>query len=157
MSAKKRKPDAATLALADGLHSTAIHLLRRLRRVDEATGLTAPKMSVLSVLVFGGPCSLGKLASVEQIRPPSMTKLIQGLERQGLVARRAAPMDRRSSLIRATPKGIALLKHGRSRRVSELASWMSALSRSEAAALRNAVEALKRLLNPIGQGSESPF
>jgi len=145
---RNRKPDAATLALADGLHSAAIHLLRRLRRVDEAAGLTAPKMSVLSVLVFGGPCTLGRLAATEQVRPPSMTKLIQDLERQGLVARSEVKKDRRSTLIRATPKGIALLKRGRSRRVTELASWMSVLNRSETDALRTAVETLQRLLDP---------
>ena len=55
--------------VADRVHSSAIHLLRRLRRVDEETGLSAPKLSALSVLVFGGPCSMGRLAAAEQVRP----------------------------------------------------------------------------------------
>ena len=48
---------------ADRLHSAAIHLLRRLRREDAATGLSAPRLSALSVVVFGGPLTLGELAT----------------------------------------------------------------------------------------------
>ncbi len=48
--------------LADRLHSAAIHLLRRLRREDDASGLPAPQLSALSVIVFGGPIAIGALA-----------------------------------------------------------------------------------------------
>src|ERR687883_145288 len=82
--------DAAT-RLADRLHSAAIHLLRRLRREDARTGLSGPRLSALSVVVFAGPRTLGELAAAEQVRPPTMTRLVQALEREGLVARDPDP------------------------------------------------------------------
>ena len=90
--------------LADRLHSAAIHLLRRLRREDDAGGLTAPRLSALSVIVFGGgPVTLGQLAAAEQVRPPTMTRLVNGLETEGLVVRQADPADGRVTYIKATP------------------------------------------------------
>lgn len=146
---KRKNPVAERLELAEGLHSAAIHLLRRLRRVDETAGLTAPKLSALSVLVFGGPCTIGRLAAAEQVRPPSMTKLVQDLERQGLVTREVAQEDRRSSLIKPTPKASAILKQGRSRRVTQLASWMTGLRTEDVESLRKSVEILNRLLEAL--------
>jgi hypothetical protein len=71
---------------ADRLHSAAIHLLRRLRREDAKSGLSAPRLSALSVLVFGGPLTLGELANAEQVRPPTMTRLVTALEADGRVS-----------------------------------------------------------------------
>src|SRR5919199_1876113 len=85
--------DPARRAVADRLHSAAIHLLRRLRKVDEASGLSAPRLSALSVLVFAGPRTLGELAAAEQVRPPTMTRLVRALERSGLVTREHDPDD----------------------------------------------------------------
>src|SRR5438477_13053757 len=76
-------------ALATRFNSIAIHLVRRLRRADEALGVPPARLSALSVLVFGGPCTLGELADREQVSPPAMTRIVTGLERRGL-ARRAA-------------------------------------------------------------------
>src|ERR671933_1067936 len=80
-------PAASIVATADRLHSAAIHLLRRVRRQDDASGLTAPRLSALSVIVFGGPLTLGALAAAEQVRPPTMTRIVQALEEAGLVVR----------------------------------------------------------------------
>src|SRR5229473_2111765 len=79
--------DNVTVHTADRLHSAAIHLLRRLRRQDDASGLTAPRLSALSVIVFSGPLTLGALATAEQVRPPTMTRLVAALEEAGLVVR----------------------------------------------------------------------
>ena len=79
-------------AVADRLHSAAIHLLRRLRSEDAASGLTAPRLSALSVLVFGGPRSIGDLAAAEQVRPPTISRLVRELERDGLVTRTVHPV-----------------------------------------------------------------
>ena len=84
-----RSPDA----LADRLHSAAIRLLRRLRAEDAASGVSAPRLSALSVLVFAGPRTLGELAAAEQVRPPTMTRLVTALEAQGLLARTGDPAD----------------------------------------------------------------
>src|SRR5512146_930343 len=98
-------PGDATAALADRLHSAAIHLLRRLRREDDASGLPAPQLAALSVIVFGGPVTLGQLAAAEQVRPPTITKLVATLEADGLVAREPDAADRRIVRVRATPRG----------------------------------------------------
>src|SRR5438045_6018940 len=99
---RPRKPQAEVAALADQLHSAAIHLLRRLRREDDASGLPAPQLSAMSVIVFGGPITLGALASAEQVRPPTITKLVALLEEQGLVERETDPADRRIVRVKAT-------------------------------------------------------
>jgi DNA-binding MarR family transcriptional regulator len=117
----------AEIEIADRLHSAAIHLLRRLRRVDDAIGLPPAELSALSVLVFGGPTSLGALAAAEQVRPPSMTRIVQSLGRKGLVTRKADAADRRAVQIRATNKGVRVLKQGRSTRVALLAQWVRTL------------------------------
>src|SRR5262252_2546168 len=99
--------------VADRLHSAAIKLLRRLRREDEAMGLTAARASALSVLVFGGrPITLGALAQAEQVSAPTVTRLIIGMERDGLVRREPDAADGRVVWLHATPKGTKLLQGG---------------------------------------------
>ena len=133
-------------AVADGIHSAAIHLLRRVRKVDEASGLSAARLSALSVLVFGGPTTIGELARVEQVSPPTMTRLVQALERDGLVTREAQEGDARAVRLRATPNGVRTLELGRERRVGELASLLERLPPAELSALRAAAESIERLL-----------
>lgn len=133
--------------LADRLHSASIHLLRRLRRQDDASGVTAPHLSALSVLVFGGARTLGELAAAEQVRPPSMTRIVQNLEREGLVEREADPDDRRAVRLRATEEGRRILEEGRARRVHSLAERLRALDADEIACMERAaglIEAIVR-------------
>lgn len=144
MQAKTREAGGE---LPDRLHSLAIHLLRRLRTSDAASGLSAPKLSALSVLVFGGPRSLGALAAAEQIRPPSMTRLVQELQKLGLVTTAPSPDDRRALVIRATPKGEKLLQEGRSRRVRSLTSMLETMTETERRTVARAVAILERTLD----------
>ncbi|MBD0318777.1 MAG: MarR family transcriptional regulator [Gemmatimonadetes bacterium] len=132
--------------IADRLHSASIRLLRQLRREDDATGITAPHLSALSVLVFGGPQTLGELAAAEQVKPPSMTRTIRGLEEAGLAVREADPLDGRVAWVRATPEGARVLHAGRARRVASLAGRLEALDAQELAALERAAELLERVL-----------
>jgi DNA-binding MarR family transcriptional regulator len=125
--------------VADQLHSAAIHLLRQLRKEDDASGLSAPRLSALSVVVFGGPLSLGQLARAEQVRPPTMTRIVTGLERDGLVTRNGVVGDRRLTLIEATAKGRQNLAAGRARRVEKLIAAVSTLSKTEQADLARGV------------------
>src|SRR6185369_9570742 len=104
-----------TADLADRLHSAAIHLLRRLRREDDASGLPAPQLSAMSVIVFGGPITLGALAAAEQVRPPTITRVVAALEDAALVVREVDEADRRIVRVFATPKGTRLLQEGRQR------------------------------------------
>jgi len=132
MSAVKQKNPAiqAQLETADRLHSAAIHLLRRLRVRDRESGVGPAQLSALSVLVFGGPRSLGELADAEQVRPPTMSRIVAGLERAGLV-RRHATEDGRRVRLEASAKGTRILQEGRKRRVESLAKTLALLSEKE--------------------------
>jgi DNA-binding MarR family transcriptional regulator len=132
--------------LADRLHSVAIHLLRRVRRADVATGISPAELSALSVVVFGGPLTLGELAAAEQVRPPSMTRIVKSLEADGLITRAADLADRRVARLRATPAGDRLIKRGRSARVALLAGWLRAISAHERVTLEEASQVLERVL-----------
>src|SRR3954470_4922610 len=101
---------SSPIDLADRLHSAAIHVLRRVAREDAASGLGGPALSALSVVVFGGPISLGRLAAAERVRPPTMTRTVQGLEAAGLVRRDLDAADRRIVNIAATSRGIDVLQ-----------------------------------------------
>jgi len=130
-------------ALADHLHSAAIHLLRQLRKEDDASGLSAPRLSALSVVVFGGPLTLGELAHAEQVKPPTMTRIVTGLEREGLVKRKGDPHDRRLTHIEATSKGQKVLAAGRARRVKKLATAVGCMGKKELVELRRGVQLLR--------------
>lgn len=138
----------STTELADQLHSAAIHLLRRLRVRDRESGIGPAQLSALSVLVFGGPKSLGELAAAEQVRPPTMSRIVAGLQRARLV-RRHATEDARRVRLEATPKGVALMWEGRKRRVETLASALASLQDREREQLREAVELLQQVLRKL--------
>lgn len=145
--------DNSTTALtpidvADQLHSAAIHLLRRLRVRDRESGIGPAQLSALSVLVFGGPRSLGELADAEQVRPPTMSRIVAGLQRSSLV-RRHATEDGRRIRLEATPKGVNLMWEGRKRRVESLAKAVAELPESEREKLREAVALLQQVLRKL--------
>jgi DNA-binding MarR family transcriptional regulator len=131
--------------LADRLHSAAIHVLRRVAREDTASGLGGPALSALSVVVFGGPITLGKLAEAERVRPPTMTRTVQGLEAAGLVRRDQDADDRRIVNVHATPRGERVLQAARARRVAALASSLESLAERDRRTLERAADLLERL------------
>jgi DNA-binding MarR family transcriptional regulator len=133
---------------ADRLHSAAIRLLRRLRLLDDASGLSAPRLSALSVIVFRGPLTLTALAAAEQVRPPTITRLVQELERGGLVERLPDPVDRRVTRVRATAEGKRLLDAGRRARVEFLARALARLPPRDRTLLGKAADVLGRLVYP---------
>ena len=126
------------IAVADALHSAAIHLLRGVRKEDERTGVGPARLSALSVLVFGGPMRLTELARIEQVKPPTMTKVIAGLESSGLVTRQVDAQDARAVRLKATARGKKLLQEGRRRRVERLARALQALTNDELAVVARA-------------------
>ncbi|MGA3370496.1 MAG: MarR family transcriptional regulator [Terracidiphilus sp.] len=135
--------------IADQLHSGAIQLLRKLRREDSSSGLNAPRLSALSVAVFAGPVTLGGLAAAEQVRPPTMTRIVDALEEQGLVTKSKNAADGRSILIAATAAGKKLLMQGRERRVRALARQIAVLGAREQATLQEAAEILEQVISAI--------
>jgi DNA-binding MarR family transcriptional regulator len=139
--------DALT-RLATSLHGAAVHLLRRVRRADESAGLSAARLSALSVIVFGGPLRISDLARAEQVRVPTITPVVAALEREGLIVRDEDAGDARVSLLRATPRGARLMAEGRARRVAILSADLKALDGSERRTLRDAARILERLYMP---------
>ena len=133
-------------AVADQLHSAAIHLLRRLRLQDDASGLGPAKLSALSILVFAGPRSLGELAKMEQVKPPTMTRIVNGLESEGLIKRKTDAHDQRSTQIHATGKAVKILAAARVRRVQELAKRLDGLARAELLLVQSAASLIERIL-----------
>ncbi len=138
------------LSVADRLHSAAIHLLRRVRKQDIATGEGPARLSALSVLVFGGPKTLKELAAAEQVKPPTMSRIVAGLARSRLVEITEDPEDARRMRIAATPKGTRLLQKGREMRIAYLASHLEGLAPEELSQLGEAVEILSKLLQNWG-------
>jgi DNA-binding MarR family transcriptional regulator len=140
--ADDKGPPASTAAQ---LNSGAIHLLRGLRRVDEAAGVTPARLSALSVLVFGGPCTLGRLAEIEDVAGPTMTRIVDGLSDLGLAERSTHPLSGRAVLISATPPGTELMQAAAQRRHRAIDAAMARLSARDRAALDRAAPALVRL------------
>jgi DNA-binding MarR family transcriptional regulator len=138
-------------ATADRLHSAAIHLLRRVRASDVETGLSPSRLSVLSVLVFGGPRTPSELAAAEQVRLPTISALVRGLEEDGLVRRAADPADGRVVRLSATAKGRRILERGRERRLDNLEELLVPLSREELRVLAEASEILDRAVSGRGR------
>ena len=134
-------------ALADRLHSAAIHLLRLVRGQDAASGIGPARMSALSVIVFGGPISLNDLARAEQVRPPTMSRIVDALQAEGLVRRTTNAKDRRAVVLEATEKGTAILWQGRKRRVKFLARHLSRLTEAELKQIENAVNAIQKAMS----------
>jgi DNA-binding MarR family transcriptional regulator len=135
--------------LSEQIHSQAIHLLRRLRREDAGSGLSAPRLSALSVIVFGGPVTLGELAAAEQVQPPTMTRIVNALEELGLVRKIKNAKDGRSTQLSATKAGRKLLLEGRERRVRALSKQITDLNEKDRATLQRATDILERVIEAI--------
>jgi DNA-binding MarR family transcriptional regulator len=134
--------------LAETLHAAAIHLLRRLRREDTATGLGPARLSALSVLVFGGPMRISDLARAEQVRTPTITPIVAALEQAGLIARDKDERDARASVVRATARGRRLMEEGRARRVATLAADLRRLTARDRLVLARAAALIHELGRP---------
>jgi DNA-binding MarR family transcriptional regulator len=132
--------------LADRLHSLAIHLLRRVRRGDDAAGLSAPRLSALSVVIYRGPISLTELAKAESVTAPTMTRLVQALVKSGLVEKSVDEADNRAVLLRATPAGRETLDVARARRLAAIEELLSQLDPEDAKSVERAVSVLEPLL-----------
>jgi DNA-binding MarR family transcriptional regulator len=135
-----------SIEAADRFHSAAIHALRHVRREDPATGVPPAQLSALSVLAFGGPRTLGELAAAEQVRPPTMTRIVQALEAAGLVRRARDPHDARVHRLHATAKGRRVMQRGRERRVANLATLLDRLSPGQIARVNEAAGLVERAL-----------
>ena len=145
MPSRATPAETSADALAAALHAAALHLLRRLRRTDDESGLSPARLSALSVVVFGGPLRVSALARAEQVRTPTITPIVAALERDGLISREADAGDARASLLRPTAAGRALMMRARARRVAVLARALRALPAADRTVLRRAAVLMQEL------------
>lgn len=137
-------PETAVHATANQLHSAAIHLLRAARVADLESGLSPTRLSLLSILVYAGPQTPGRLAELEQVSRPAISRTVGALADAGLVRTRRDENDRRSVTVEATPAGRRLMEAGRRRRLERISAMIEGLSADDLATLRNATEILAR-------------
>src|SRR5438128_6721786 len=131
--------------IADRLHSAAIHLLRRARRTDPLTGVSAAQLSALSVLM-SGPKTLGELATAEQVRAPTMSRLVSEMQRAGVARKVADRHDGRVVRVDATPKGLRALRRGRAMRIDAIERLIATRSAADTRALDRAVDLIEGML-----------
>ena len=146
-----RKNNKERVGVADRLHSAAIHLLRYARKEDVLSGEGPARLSALSVLVFGGPMTLGQLASAEQVKPPTMSRIVAGMERSGLAKIDPDAFDARRIRVSVTSKGTRLLQQARERRIRLLAEVLDQASGAEVEVLREAAEIVERAVRAAVQ------
>ena len=138
--------------LALRVHSAVLHMMRLIRRADDAQPLTAPRLSALAAIVFGGPRTLTQLARIEQVTKPTMTATVASLQRDGYIRREISPDDARAVFLSATPKGRRLAKRGQRRRAAFLAEKLRPLGRMDIAALDRAADVMQRIFEESRQG-----
>jgi DNA-binding MarR family transcriptional regulator len=131
---------------ADRIHSASIHLLRRVSREDSASGVSAARLSALSVLVYAGPKTISELAAMERVKVPTMSRLVSAMEAERLVRREPHADDARSVLVHATVKGRRALDRGRELRLSLLESLLEKATAREVAVVREAADIVDRLV-----------
>jgi DNA-binding MarR family transcriptional regulator len=145
LTVAERNESSELLDTARLLNSAAIHLLRNLRAVDKESGLTPARLSALSVLVFGGTMPLGRLARIEGVTSPTMTRIVDGLEALGLAERRTHPDSARLVMVAATGSGHRLMDAAAERRFAAIAHGLEALPDIDRRAVRAAAAALRDL------------
>jgi DNA-binding MarR family transcriptional regulator len=127
------------------LRLVVTRLARRLRQHGETTA-SPTQLAALATVERDGPLTLGELAAVERVQPPTITAAVGRLEQRGLVQRRADPGDRRVARVEVTPQGRRLLEQSRSRKTAYLERRLAALTADERVTLERAAGILERLL-----------
>src|SRR5438270_11275144 len=131
--------------LAARLRLAVTRLARRLRQ--QADGEATPsQLSALASVERLGPITLGELAAVERVQPPSMTRIVAGLEEAGLVNRTVDPKDRRIARVETTVAGQRFLERTRGRKNAYLAARVGTMSAEDRAVLARAATLLEHLL-----------
>jgi len=134
-----------TQQMAARLDSVSAKLVRIVRRDQHSDLISPPRLSALATIVRTGPLSLSALAAAEQVRAPTMSRIVEELVQEGLVIRETPPADRRSVRISPTEAGKSLLERAGKQRVGALTKRLDTLAESEKRALLRAVELLERV------------
>jgi len=136
---------------ARDLNSAAIHLLRGMRAADRASGLTPARLSALSVLVFGGPCTLGELARTEDVTAPTMSRIVGGLVGLGLVVREEHPESARKVLVSPTAAGRDVMNRAALLRADVIVAVLRSMPTQERRAVVDASGAMRDLSSRVPQ------
>lgn len=139
-------PQVAVAELAARLRVVVTRVNRRLRATSLAGGVSPAQASALAMIERMGDPALRELAAAEQVRPPSMTRIVDALERGGLVERRVDPLDRRSLRVTSTTAGRRELSRIRGAKTAFLEARLASLSHADRAALGRAVAILESLV-----------
>jgi DNA-binding MarR family transcriptional regulator len=143
----KSTPGAATDdELTSRLRMVVTRLSRRLRQ-EANEGATPSQLAALATVERHGPITLGDLAGHERVRPPTMTRIVAGLEEAGLVRREIDAADRRVARVTITPDGARLLARSRTRKDAFLASLLEHLEPADLAIVERAVPILEDLVD----------
>ena len=124
------------------------HLGRRLREIDARAGLTPARFSALASLRFHGSKNVGELAADERVKPPSMTRLVRDMRRDGLLSSIPDPDDGRGVLVEMTAKATRLFDAIRAEKIALVAEYLATLPPDERSAIRRAFAALEELAEP---------
>lgn len=133
-------------AMASGLQAAAARMLRMSRSDRVGDRISPQRLSVLSALRSGGPKSLAGLAALQEVKAPTMSRIVEGLVKDGLATREPDPANRRKVLVAATDEGRRRLEAGRGAQVRALCERLRRLADSEQRALARGVEVLERAL-----------
>ena len=131
--------------LAARIRLSVTRLARRLRQKSDVEA-TASQISALATIERLGPLTIGELSAAERVQPPSMTRIVAGLEELDLIQRETDERDRRVARVRVTSLGQRLLERSRSKKDAYLAARLGSLSNEERATLAHAADILERLL-----------
>ncbi|WP_049797454.1 MarR family winged helix-turn-helix transcriptional regulator [Kribbella flavida] len=134
------------VGLASALRSSTLRLSRQIRRQrEDGHDLTANQLGVLGALGKHAAMTIGELAAHEQVKPPSMTRIVSNMEEAGLVVRRPHATDKRQIVVELTPAAHVLLLANRRRRDEWLQTKLKKLTPEERDILRKAAPVLERL------------
>lgn len=138
------------------------------RRLVEACGLTAPQLATLAAVARLGGSSIGALARAVHLSQPTVSGILDRLERQDLVRRERSQVDRRSVMVTVTPDGERVLEKAPSllqdtfrNQLGRLEAWertwlLSALQRIAAMMDADALDAAPLLDTGALSGEDAP-
>ena len=147
MSPSPARPAISPARVASELRLAVARLARRVRQEGTSAGddLTASRLAALTTIEAMGPITLGELAAIEQVQPPSMTRIVARLEEGGLTDRQIDANDRRIIRVRVTDEGKRLLTQSRTKRDEFLAQRVARLTEDERELLARAIPLLERI------------
>jgi DNA-binding MarR family transcriptional regulator len=138
-------PQRADADLASSLRISVMRLARRLRLEKSTDDLSLNQLATLGTLHRCGELTVGELAGIEKVKPPSMTRTVNSLAEAGLVTRQAHPTDGRQVVVGLTAAAHRVLEEDRRRRDAWLVKRLADLTADERALLRDVAPLLDGL------------